>query len=75
MIITFRHDFNSFNIYFDSILQFTIKRGDIISVQAYRVDNLLYTIEYHLKDRDVITEYENREHWVMILKEIDRIGI
>lgn len=56
----------------DDILHLSIL-DHIYAIQSWEDDNGLFCIEYSLGESDVLTEYQDRELWVRILKELDRL--
>lgn len=71
MEITIERKRDRIKIYFNGILHIS---AEIIAVQSWKFEaEKLYYIEYIFKDGSIIADYDNVEHWIEILKQIDKI--
>lgn len=73
--IFFKSDYYSFRIYFDGVLHFILDRKVLIGIHAYRLRDKCYCIEYITITKTITCEYEEREIWIKIMEEIDKIGL
>lgn len=72
MIVKCQLKGDDFKLYINELPHLIIK-DKIIAYQSYIEDNKWYKIEFYLKDKTILVEYENNEHWVQILKELDKV--
>jgi hypothetical protein len=63
---------DEFKIKIDDIPHLVIK-DRIIGYQSYNYENKWYKIEYYLKDKTILAEYDSKEKWINILKQLDNI--
>lgn len=63
---------DKFKLYINDLPHLVIN-DRIIGYQSYIEENKWYKIEFYLKDKTILVEYENDEHWVQILKELDKV--
>lgn len=72
MIVKIEIVADKFKLYINNLPHLVIN-DRIIGYQSYIEENKWYKIEFYLKDKTILVEYENNEHWVQILKELDKI--
>ena len=70
-VITSKSKIGSFNLYINDNLHLSISKNELVGIQSW-VENAKYSIEYYLKDKDIITEYDDIEKWKTILKILDK---
>lgn len=65
---------NQFKIYIDDLVHLLIKKDELIGVQSWILgdDTRIYCIEYTLKDKEILTEYNEIDKWKRILTLIDK---
>ncbi len=69
-------ELNFFKIYINDLLHLLVKRVDLLGLQFYINNSKSFKIEYLFKDGTVLeSEYDSREKWVAILKELDKVDI
>jgi hypothetical protein len=62
-------------IYIDELLHLSAPKEDIVGFQSY-LQGHIYCIKYYLRNNsEILCEYEKRELWEEILKEIDKQNI
>lgn len=74
MIISSRIQHASFKIYVNDILHIHFMRDKFIGLQAwqYETEDLFY-IEITLENGVITCDYDKREMWVNILKELNKL--
>lgn len=72
MIVKIEIVADKFKLYINNLPHLVIN-DRIIGYQSYIEENKWYKIEFYLKDKTILVEYENDEHWVQILKELDKV--
>ena len=45
----------------------------IISIQSFSKQDKFFNIEYQTKNQTIITEYDSKDKWITILKELGKI--
>lgn len=60
-----------FTIHIDGLLHLYICHP-IISIQSWSEQNKFFKIEYQTKTQTILTEYDDKNKWIAILKELDR---
>jgi len=63
---------NEFKVKINDLPHLCIK-DRIIGYQAWIEENKWYKIEYYLKNQTILTEYDNIEKWMEIIKQLDII--
>lgn len=62
---------NRTKIYFNDVLHIS---AEIIAVHSWKFEaEKLYYIEYIFKNGSTTADYDNIEHWIEILKQLDKI--
>jgi len=61
-----------FKIYINDLIHLYICEP-IISVQSFNSQNKFYNIEYKTKNQTILTEYDTKEKFETILKELGKI--
>lgn len=67
----FRLELNQYTLklFIDDLMHLYIKRVDLIGIQSWVDYNSgYYCIEYTLKNRDILTEYDDITKWKSIVK-------
>ena len=74
--VTAKKDFRSFRVYIDGLLHMCVPTQEFAGLKTWvdGDDNCTYFIEFNLKSGGLLTtEYESKELWVEILKQLDDI--
>jgi hypothetical protein len=66
-------DFYSLSIYINDRLHLKINLKQIIAIQSWINRKNKYIIEYSTKDQDIRSEYQHKEDWQEILKQLSLI--
>lgn len=67
--------FTRIRIKINGVIHLSLPQGDII-VQSWLIPNKsYYAIEYYMGDSVVLCEYDNREIWECILKELENKNV
>ena len=61
-----------FTIHINDLLHLYICEP-IISIQSYNKQDKFFNIEYQTKNQTIITEYDSKDKWITILKELGKI--
>lgn len=74
MKITSRADSEDIRIYFDNILHLRFPRNKNIILQSWIQKNTrLYYIQIDIENQTVKIEYENKQIWKEVLKQLDKV--
>jgi hypothetical protein len=71
VMIEIEQSIESLKIKFNGLVFVCIKRDALIGFQSWR-ENSKYCIEFTCADANILTEYDNRELWERVLKELDK---
>ena len=71
--IKVENDFYSLSIYINNCLHLKINLNQIIAIQSWTDRRNKYIIEYSTKQRDIRSEYQHKEDWQEILKQLETI--
>ena len=73
--ITVQTNFTSVKIYFNDILHLCFDRSKLVGLQSWveGKDVYRYRIEYTFDDNVILTEYDDKEKFNTILKEMDKL--
>ena len=67
--------FTHLRIYINGLLHFSVILDELVGIQSWIVSQRSYRIEYYLKSRKIICEYDSRQTWESILKGLHEIDI
>lgn len=68
MQITGEIDHYTIRIYVDNVLHLYIWKEQLLGFQSWIDTKRRHVIEYYLKDGKILSEYDDRETWVQVLK-------
>lgn len=60
-----------FSLYINGVLHLKFKYKDLKGIQSYECG--VYTIEYYLRGKTIVTEYSSKDKWLKILKQLDKL--
>jgi hypothetical protein len=74
MKITSKADSEDIRIYFDNILHLKFPRNKNLILQSWIQNNTkLYYIQIDIENQTVKIEYENKQTWKEVLKQLDTV--
>ena len=71
--ITVDLEYDAIKIRFNGALHLCIKRSKLLGVQSWTYGDNNYSIEYSMEGKDILTEYDEKEKWLLILKKLDEL--
>jgi len=60
-------------VYFNNVLHLSIDITDGLAIQSWQEDTGMYYIEYYTKNVTILTHYDHKEHWIELLRQLDKI--
>lgn len=70
-IVSVTRGYTGIKIYINDLLHLYLKNG-ITGIQSWREDGI-YSIEYTYADTSVLSEYDKKQIWENILKQINKV--
>ena len=73
MTPTVQTAFDSIRIYFGDLLHLHVQRSKLLGIQSWRNGDKNYSIQYVMVGGTVTTEYDDKEKFEAILKQLDKL--
>jgi len=65
-----RNQDNKVDIFIDNIIHLSLKKDELIGFQSWieGVEHKIYYIEFYMRKKDILAEYDKKSMWIGILK-------
>lgn len=67
--------YQDIKIFIDDLLHLAVKRQGLIGIQSWVAGTNFYIIEFQIGEDSIIAEYERKEVWEEILRELGKVNI